>query len=165
MTWGTFHIMYDFSSKLGMHFEYLKCTITLFQKYALRNCVQYQSKMQGSDFLILGFFFIYFFTSTQPSFSTVKGYNTTTNVQADHSASLPELWSHHLTLGKQQNISSFSLITLLAPRIHILVCLRFFSWIRKCIWKKPCFLVSINDMYKLYRHCIIKACGKTLCKR
>lgn len=64
MTWGTFHIMYDFSSKLGMHFEYLKCTITLFQKYALRNCVQYQSKMQGSDFLILGFFFIFYKHST-----------------------------------------------------------------------------------------------------
>lgn len=72
MTWGTFHIMYDFSSKLGMHFEYLKCTITLFQKYALRSCVQYQSKMQGSDFLILGFFFSFFLQALNLPFQQSK---------------------------------------------------------------------------------------------
>lgn len=50
-------------------------------KICFEEWARYQSKLQGTDFCILGSF-----TSSQLSLSAAKGYNTTTNLQADHSA-------------------------------------------------------------------------------
>ena len=90
--------------------------ISLFQKYALRNLAQYQSKPWGSDVCISGGF-----TSTLTfliNSQRLEDHNTfaSRSFCTTHSQRYDHMWIH--AWGKEQTLSSSSLIPLQAPRMH-----------------------------------------------